>query len=220
MHFLHSREIPEGLCLSKYLRWVSYSLCMPTVLSPFTSIHPWICCRICKVLHNFNLNRFSSADYNVCQKNISSNLFHCNVSGRYEEADIQWTLNGQLLTNSTTTRITHAKALDPASRLYHFTSNLTTKLNSTSTPKCDVKAKGLSAIISSNCEAVTGKYFYLFQRRWELCSRFSIPHESNDSVSFKHNKRRVRMLHQIIRNSESFRYLQHHIFTILSIFFR
>lgn len=115
---------------------------------------------------NFNSSHLSPASYNVCQKGDSSlKVFQCDVEGRYKEAEIQWNLDGQLLTDSPTTRITHANTLDAPSGLYHFTSKLITKLNGTSSPVCDVKAKGVSTIITSVCASEIGNRFYLFQRR-------------------------------------------------------
>ncbi|XP_073330361.1 uncharacterized protein [Pagrus major] len=101
-----------------------------------------------------NLN--ISANYNVCQSDsthnphgdISGKIFHCKANGRYGEAEIQWKLDGQVLTNSFTTHITHNNTLDTQTGLYQFTSRLITKLSGTSKPTCDVKAKGLSTVIS------------------------------------------------------------------------
>ncbi|XP_037646712.1 uncharacterized protein si:dkey-192g7.3 isoform X2 [Sebastes umbrosus] len=101
-----------------------------------------------KEIINLNL----SARYNVCQKadNLSK-VFQCDVTGRHGEAWIQWDLDGQLLTNSTTTSITHTYNLDAPTGLYHFHSTLSTKLNGTSELRCDVKAKDISTIINFAC---------------------------------------------------------------------
>ncbi|XP_042351270.1 butyrophilin subfamily 3 member A2-like [Plectropomus leopardus] len=100
-----------------------------------------------------HVNLSVSAKYNVCQhENLSGSgkVFKCYVKGRYREAEIQWNLNGELLHNSTTTYITHTHhVLDAASGFYHFNSTLSTKLNWTSKPTCNVKAKGIST--SSDC---------------------------------------------------------------------
>ncbi|XP_044072523.1 butyrophilin subfamily 3 member A2 [Siniperca chuatsi] len=106
-----------------------------------------------------NLN--VSASYSVCQRapnNISGDLsvkdFQCDVSGRYGDAEIQWKLDGQLLTNSSTTNITNKYTRNAPAGLYHFHSKLITKLNMTSAPTCEVKAKGISTVISYECGAV------------------------------------------------------------------
>nr|XP_020465088.1 butyrophilin subfamily 3 member A2-like isoform X2 [Monopterus albus] len=91
------------------------------------------------------------ANYNVCQKNSTSsqdgslNVFQCNAEGRYREAEIQWYLDGQVLTNSSSTHITHTYTLDVRPGLYSFSSKLVTELNWTSEPTCQVKAKNISA---------------------------------------------------------------------------
>ncbi|XP_074515127.1 uncharacterized protein LOC141782519 [Sebastes fasciatus] len=105
-----------------------------------------------RVYNKEYVNLSLSARYNVCQKadNLSK-VFQCDVTGGHGEAWIQWDLDGQLLTNSTTTSITHTYNLDAPTGLYHFHSTLSTKLNWTSKPRCDVKAKDLSTIINSAC---------------------------------------------------------------------
>ncbi|XP_068591648.1 T-lymphocyte activation antigen CD80 [Cebidichthys violaceus] len=94
-----------------------------------------------------------NANYSVCQTEESLSggvkVFRCNVSGSYREAWIQWTLDGQLLTYSTTTNITHTNYTDAG--LYHFNSTLSTKLNWTSEPTCDVKAKNISTTLNRDC---------------------------------------------------------------------
>lgn len=102
-----------------------------------------------------------SASYKVCQKDPASNLkgdlsekvFQCDAEGRYREAELQWILDGQILTNSSTTGITHSNTLDASTGLYHFTSKLVTTLNGITNLTCDVKAKGISTIISDGCRA-------------------------------------------------------------------
>lgn len=106
------------------------------------------------------VNLSVSARYNVCQTpgKMTANgmIFECDVKGHYRKAEIQWKLDGQCLTNSTTTYITHTYARDALIGLYHFNSKLSTKLNWTSEPTCHVKAKGVSAIISYDCNASSG----------------------------------------------------------------
>ncbi|XP_049449267.1 T-lymphocyte activation antigen CD80-like [Epinephelus fuscoguttatus] len=100
------------------------------------------------------VNLSVSADYHVCQNDDnpsgSGKVFHCCVKGRYGMTEIQWRLDGQLLTNSTTTYITHTDYLD-ATGYYYFNSTLSTKLNWTSKPTCDVKAEGVSTNIINDC---------------------------------------------------------------------
>uniref|UniRef100_A0A8C2WU39 Ig-like domain-containing protein n=1 Tax=Cyclopterus lumpus TaxID=8103 RepID=A0A8C2WU39_CYCLU len=95
----------------------------------------------------------SLARYSVCQTKDSLSggvkVFQCNVTGRYREARIQWTLHGQPLTDLTKTKITHTN--NTVNGLYHFNSTLSTKLNWTSEPTCDVKANHISTTLSSGC---------------------------------------------------------------------
>ncbi|XP_041806997.1 butyrophilin subfamily 3 member A2-like isoform X2 [Chelmon rostratus] len=115
----------------------------------------------------FFVNLNISASYNVCQKPSANNPngdlsvkgFQCDAEGRYGEAELQWNLDGQLLTNSPTTHITHSKTLNASTGLYHLTSRLVTQLNGTSEPKCDVKAKDVSTIISNDCGAESRERF-------------------------------------------------------------
>ncbi|XP_030285308.1 uncharacterized protein LOC115588692 isoform X2 [Sparus aurata] len=110
-----------------------------------------------RVFVNLNIN----ASYDVCQDDSADNLnanksgktFRCNASGHYGEAEIQWKLGGQLLTNSPDTNITHTNTLDDQTGLYQLTSKLITKLSGT--PACDVKAKGLSIVIRDDCTTMT-----------------------------------------------------------------
>ncbi|XP_034417588.1 butyrophilin subfamily 3 member A2 [Cyclopterus lumpus] len=100
-----------------------------------------------------------SARYSVCQTKDSLSggvkVFQCNVTGRYREARIQWTLHGQPLTDLTKTKITHTN--NTVNGLYHFNSTLSTKLNWTSEPTCDVKANHISTTLSSGCAGKTEK---------------------------------------------------------------
>ncbi|XP_056287453.1 butyrophilin subfamily 3 member A2 [Pseudoliparis swirei] len=103
-----------------------------------------------------------SASFILCQtKNSLSGggvkVFQCNVTGRYREARIQWTLHGRPLTDLTETRITHTNNTDALDGLYHFNSTLSTRLNWTSEPRCDVKANNISTLLSSGCGVRTEK---------------------------------------------------------------
>ncbi|KAK2839934.1 hypothetical protein Q5P01_013674 [Channa striata] len=95
-----------------------------------------------------NLNVYAS--YSICQKNPDTNrnesvkVFQCDVKGRYRDAEIQWSLDSQLLTNSSTTSIIHSHALGDSAGLYNFSSKLITEDRGISLPTCDVKVKGLS----------------------------------------------------------------------------
>ncbi|XP_056244410.1 uncharacterized protein LOC130177028 [Seriola aureovittata] len=103
-----------------------------------------------------NLNIF--ANYTVCQnssENGAINTYHCHVEGRYQEAEIQWYLEGNVLTNSSKTEITHTDPVGAPNGLYSFDSQLETEHNWTSKPECDVTAKVISPIISNNCERQT-----------------------------------------------------------------
>lgn len=113
------------------------------------------------ILHNFNMSLLSPARYTVCKKADGKSV-KCHVIGRYREAEIQWTLDGRRLTNSSTTNITNCPCTLNATGLYHFHSTLSTTLNTTSELKCDVKAKGLATNISLYCEPVNGKRLFLF----------------------------------------------------------
>lgn len=89
-----------------------------------------------------------SARYYVCQTDDrSGKVFQCDVKGHHKKAEIQWRLRGQILTNSSTTGITHTHTLNASTGLYHFNSKLSTKLNWTSKPTCHVEAKGISTTI-------------------------------------------------------------------------
>ncbi|XP_035532869.1 T-lymphocyte activation antigen CD80 isoform X2 [Morone saxatilis] len=87
------------------------------------------------------------ATYTVCQ----TEDFQCHVSGKYPKAEIQWKLDGQLLTNSSTIHISTTDTWEPSTGLYHFTSKLDTKLNRTLKPKCEVKAKDIPTRLSYDC---------------------------------------------------------------------
>lgn len=106
------------------------------------------------------------AHFSVCQKpeKISPNekIFHCNVSGYDKEAKIQWSSDGQQLTNSSETTITHT--LDTVNGLNIFHSNLMTHLN-ISKPKCDVKSEDIETKIKEICSGDSGKMFQPDQER-------------------------------------------------------
>ncbi|XP_037345208.2 putative butyrophilin subfamily 2 member A3 [Pungitius pungitius] len=97
-----------------------------------------------------------SASYSVCQKEdgVSGGVkvFQCKAGGRYREAWIQWTLDGQLLSNSATTNISHKNHTDAVKGIYNFSSKLRTNLNWTSEPMCDVKAINVSTILNYVCD--------------------------------------------------------------------
>lgn len=162
MQILQEKDIHESLCKSKHQWWVYHSLCIQHSITRSFSheFTAW--------LHTANLSRLSPASYDVCQDDSADNLnanksgktFRCNASGHYGEAEIQWKLGGQLLTNSPDTNITHTNTLDDQTGLYQLTSKLITKLSGT--PACDVKAKGLSIVIRDDCTTMTGDCFYLF----------------------------------------------------------
>lgn len=124
----------------------------------------------CKFFKNNSYKRLFvhlnvSASYNICQPNSSSNLsgdlsgevFQCDAKGHYGEAEIQWILDGKLLTDSPTTNITFTKTLDASTGLYSFTSKLKTILTGISEPKCSIKAKGISTIITHDCGPDNGQ---------------------------------------------------------------
>lgn len=121
-------------------------------------------------MHNFNLSYLSPASYNICPPKLPSNLngnlnvkvFQCDAKGHYGEAEIQWFLDGQLLTDSLTTNITLTKTLNAPAGLYSFTSKLKTNLTGISEPKCNIKAKGMSTIITHVCETGNGNFLFLF----------------------------------------------------------
>lgn len=56
----------------------------------------------------------------------------------YKEPNIQWTLNGTCLSNSTTTNISTTYSLDEETGLYYFHSRLETKDGFPSEPKCEL----------------------------------------------------------------------------------
>ncbi|XP_076603408.1 uncharacterized protein LOC143330603 [Chaetodon auriga] len=104
----------------------------------------------------FFVNLNITASYNVCQKDSlkgdkMGKVFQCDATGRYREAELQWSFNGTILTNSFTTGITHSNTLDASTGLYRFTSKLITTLNGNTNFTCDVKAKGISTVISRGC---------------------------------------------------------------------
>jgi len=121
------------------------------------------------IFHIFNLCLLFPANYRVCQNSssdingtLSDKTYWCDVKGRYREAEIQWYLDGQLLTNSSKTNITHTGPVGPSNGLYQFESKLITKLNGTPEPKCVVKAKGISPNISYYCKPNIGNYLFYF----------------------------------------------------------
>ncbi|XP_051258664.1 junctional adhesion molecule B [Dicentrarchus labrax] len=97
------------------------------------------------------LNLGVVASYIVCQ----TEDFQCYVSGHYPKAEIQWKLDGQLLTNSSTIQISTTYTWEPSTGLYHFTSKLNTTLNGTLKPTCVVKAEDIPTHLSYDC-AKTG----------------------------------------------------------------
>ncbi|XP_045909503.1 uncharacterized protein LOC123973475 isoform X1 [Micropterus dolomieu] len=101
-----------------------------------------------------------AASYSLC--NNSNNLngdFQCDVIGRYGDPEIQWNLDGEILTNSSTTNIINSNFMNVSTGRYEFHSKLTTKLKTASEPRptCHVKAKGISTIISPDC-GTAGNY--------------------------------------------------------------
>ncbi|KAM3608116.1 uncharacterized protein V6R79_019256 [Siganus canaliculatus] len=75
-----------------------------------------------------------------------SKVFQCDAVGAYGEAQIQWSMDGHVLQNSAACNISSDKTHNVSSGLYHFSSRLIIKFHGT-TPKCDVKAEGLSTEI-------------------------------------------------------------------------
>lgn len=94
------------------------------------------------------------ANYSVCQTNKNGTVFLCSAEGRHKDAVIEWRSDGQLLTHSADTHITHNNTTYVHSGLYHFSSELITKFNSS--PTCNITARGLSTLVSDVCEPATG----------------------------------------------------------------
>ncbi|XP_026232435.1 butyrophilin subfamily 3 member A2 [Anabas testudineus] len=95
-----------------------------------------------------------SAQYNVCRSpahhvNDIVKEFQCDVEGRYRDTEVQWYLDGHVLTKSPTTKITFTSTLNISTGLYSFKSTI--KLSGTSEPTCEVQAKGISTRVSNNC---------------------------------------------------------------------
>lgn len=106
--------------------------------------------------NHFNLSHLPPARYEVCLTNDSdSRFFQCNASGWHKDAVIEWKSDGQPLTDSAKTHITHINTVETPSGLYHLISELTTKLPST--PTCDVKAIGLPTVVHHECPPQYGK---------------------------------------------------------------
>ncbi|XP_026150849.1 CD166 antigen-like [Mastacembelus armatus] len=101
------------------------------------------------------------AKYSVCQPSTANSLnglqtFQCDVEGNYKEAEIQWHMDGHLLTNSSTINITPTYTLKTHTGLYNFSSKLITELNWTSHPTCHLKPKVIQPNITrSNCSTVS-----------------------------------------------------------------
>lgn len=119
-----------------------------------------------KIHQKFFVHLNVSASYNICQSNSSSNpngdlsgeVFQCDAKGHYGEAEIQWILDGKLLsTDSPTTYINFTKTLNASTGLYSFTSKLKTSLPGISEPKCNIKAIGISTIITHDCGTDNGR---------------------------------------------------------------
>lgn len=106
--------------------------------------------------NHFNLSHLPPAKYRVCLTNDSDlQSFQCNASGRHKDAVIEWKSDGQPLTDSAETRITHSKTVEAPSGLYHLISKLTTKLPSA--PTCDIKAINFPTVIHYECPPLDGK---------------------------------------------------------------
>lgn len=106
--------------------------------------------------NHFNLSHLPPARYNVCLTNDSaSRFFRCNASGRQKDAVIEWKSDGQPLTDSAETRITHSNTVEAPPGHYRLISELTTKLPST--PTCDVKAIDFPIVVHHECPPQNGK---------------------------------------------------------------
>lgn len=78
------------------------------------------------------------------------------------EAEIQWELDGQLLTDSPSVNQTSKKTLDDLTGTYHFTSTLTIELNGNSTPTCNINATRISVTQTYGCTARSHGNYSLF----------------------------------------------------------
>lgn len=108
--------------------------------------------------NHFNLSHLPPARYRVCLTNDSdSQFFQCNASGWHKNAVIEWKSDGQPLTDSAETRITHGNTMEAPSGLYHLISKLTTTFKLPSTPTCDIKAVDLPTVVHHECPAEDGK---------------------------------------------------------------
>lgn len=83
---------------------------------------------------------------------MSLGVFQCNATGRYKEAEIQWDLDGRLLTDSPSINLNSKKTLDASTGTYHFTSTLNIKTNESLTPTCNIKAKRISVTQTRVCK--------------------------------------------------------------------
>lgn len=100
--------------------------------------------------NNNKCNALSPATFNVCQSNeINRGVFQCNATGRYKEAEIQWNVDGQLLTDSPLIEITRQMTLDTPTGTYHYTSTLSIKTNGT--PTCRINASRISVNQATDC---------------------------------------------------------------------
>ncbi|XP_031150889.1 uncharacterized protein LOC116046624 [Sander lucioperca] len=95
-----------------------------------------------------------SACYTVCQAANNLNVFQCYVKKRYRETEIQWSLDGQLLTESNTTNLNHTCTMDASTGLYHFNSTLSPELKWSVEPTCRVKDNGISPNITPDCRPI------------------------------------------------------------------
>ncbi|XP_034742253.1 uncharacterized protein LOC117953390 isoform X1 [Etheostoma cragini] len=123
----------------------------------------------------------SAGCYTVCHSadNLSGSIhfFKCHVKKRYRETEIQWILDGQLLTESNTTNITHTFTLDVRTGLYHFNSTRTTEAKWSVVPTCHVKDKGTSTNSGHASIQLNGNYLFLFiSERMELKFPKTISH--------------------------------------------
>ncbi|XP_076730971.1 uncharacterized protein LOC106675481 isoform X3 [Maylandia zebra] len=76
-------------------------------------------------------------------------VYQCVVKlDSYKEPNIQWTLNGTCLSNSTTTNISTTYSLDEETDVHYFHSRLETESNFLSEPRCQVNVTCPSAMSS------------------------------------------------------------------------
>lgn len=115
----------------------------------------------------------SAAKYNVCQqpaRNLDGDVrvmvFQCDATGRYGEAEIQWYLDGELLSNSSKTNITHTSPVGTPTGHYKFKTTLFTQFEWTAEPICGMKVKGIPSHIEYVCEEGTGNYLFLLLLFW------------------------------------------------------